>query len=288
MSSNTEFKNLGIAGLVIYGSLACVVLSSFIWRRLFKQTKLQKGALNIQRMFRAILLCFLISRIIWLVLLLEGMKEEIMSFVTNRLSFGFFFSAYTLVLFYWAETYHQNYYDSSRFMPLLGSLFIVVNFAFWIFQMVLILLFIIYDSSKEGNPFYELNIITDVVLSLILAVGFTFYGFRLLYRRMNTEGAWEALLMTLLTLVFFLCFMVRVLMFAYRPVTGKYFPETIFYLFGYYLTETIPTAVQLYIVQTTRTKEENLKKFIDDLYANEDTYGPTESSTLLGNMKTGV
>jgi hypothetical protein len=43
--------------------------------------------------------------------------------------------------------------------------------------------------------------------------------------------------MLLATVVFASCFLLRVFMFAYRPVTGKYFDDHTFIILGYYVCE---------------------------------------------------
>jgi len=171
-------------------------------------------------------------------------------------------------------------------MPKLGIAFIITNVFVWTFQIIIISLWAagVTSREKEGSPLYELIILTDVTLSSLMAIGFTVYGFRLLFRKIHLHDARakEALRVTVLTLIFSLCFMVRVYMFAYRPLTGNLFPISVFYVFGYYFTEGLPTLIQLYLVQTTRIKEERASKFIDDLYAGEDTSTTQEREALLG------
>lgn len=61
-------------------------------------------------------------------------------------------------------------------------------------------------------------------------------------------------------------------MWFYRPITGKYLNEDVFYILGYYVPDILPTLVQIFIIQRTKRREVQNRAFIDDLYkaADED------------------
>jgi len=56
-------------------------------------------------------------------------------------------------------------------------------------------------------------------------------------------------------------------MFLYRPITNQKFSDQLFYTFGYFVPEAIPSLIQLYISETSRGRQLDDTKFIDDLYA---------------------
>jgi len=60
--------------------------------------------------------------------------------------------------------------------------------------------------------------------------------------------------------------MLRVVLFLYRPVTGEYMDIFVFNLFGYYLPETIPVLLQVYLIQTSKRKALEEAEFIESLY----------------------
>jgi len=56
-------------------------------------------------------------------------------------------------------------------------------------------------------------------------------------------------------------------MFLYRPISQQKFSSQVFYTFAYFVPETIPSLLQIYISETSRGQELENTKFIDDLYA---------------------
>jgi len=88
-------------------------------------------------------------------------------------------------------------------------------------------------------------------------------------------------------------------MFSWRPLTNKYFPTPIFYTFAYYVPELIPCAIQIYLSETGKEKQEKDSKFIDGLYQDSqesiEDYRerniigvPKEDTYLLDNGETGL
>lgn len=65
--------------------------------------------------------------------------------------------------------------------------------------------------------------------------------------------------------------MCRVVVFSYRPITGKTFDSTIFYVFAYYLPELVPTVLQVYISESSNQKQETDTKYIASLYQEADS-----------------
>jgi len=186
----------------------------------------------------------------------------------------FYLSAFTLVVFYWAETFHKNYYESSGFLPRLGMGFLALNVIVYTYQIIMLVLWDVKaHEEREGNVIYELNIVLDVAISALLSLGFLLYGILMFFLTKSTgDGAIEdrnrELLKTVgITTVFAACFLCRVVMFAYRPITGQHFPAVTFYVLGYFLPELIPSVLQVYLAESTQEKQDKDNKFIDSLYA---------------------
>lgn len=91
--------------------------------------------------------------------------------------------------------------------------------------------------------------------------------------------------------VFSICFLVRVVMFLFRPITGLYFPKPVFYIFAYMLPETVPAIVQMFvIIWTSETKRKSLmeRKRRFDAEDGEEVSGPFVSNEpLLGHGTNG-
>jgi hypothetical protein len=138
---------------------------------------------------------------------------------------------------------------------------------------VIVLVWVLGNGSKEGNPVYEATILVDVILSAAVAIGFFIYGWLLFFLTKNSEEAGfvtrdrQLIQILVITVLFAACFLVRCVIFLYRPITGQKFSEVIFYTFGYFVPETIPSLLQIYLSETYRGQQIKDTKFIDDLYA---------------------
>jgi len=249
------------------------MVSSFTWSIFFKKGEgIGNLATNIRRTFRAYLVTFLTVRIIWLSIhSFHG--DGVATFILNRVAVITLLTGFTLILFYWAERFHKNYYDTKGFLPLLGGVFVFVNTALYAFQIVIIVLWVFSNEVKEGNPLYEANIVTDVALSAAISLGFFIYGWLLFFLTKNsddgdkTHRTRELIKILIITVVFTACFLGRCFMFLYRPITDKKFSDQVFYTFAYFVPEVIPCLLQIYLAETSRGQQERENKFIDDLYA---------------------
>jgi len=209
---------------------------------------------------------------------LQTSDESPVTFILNRFAFCLYFTSFLLVLFYWMETYHRNYIDVDgvgAFLPRLRWVFLVTVVAIYIFQFAILVLFLASGEERDGDPIYDANIIADACLFLIYAVLFLIYGLRILVeRRAQATQLWgdmqEVWKMLGTTMIFTACFCCRVVMFLYRPVTGNYLDQTLFIFLAYYIPELVPSALQVYIVTTSKEKAIRDNQFIEDLYANSD------------------
>jgi len=180
----------------------------------------------------------------------------------------------------------MNYFDSKTFLPKLGWIFILINVVLYIFQIIMMGLWIASDEIKEGNPLYEINIVADVLLSAAISLGFFIYGWLLFFLARNSqdedfERNKELVRILTITLLFTACFLVRCVMFLYRPITGAYLPTPVFYCFAYFVPECIPCLFQIYLAETSRGQAERDNQYIDDLYAESEDSAKFENSRLV-------
>eukprot|EP01119_Soliformovum_irregulare_P002555 TRINITY_DN12802_c0_g1_i1.p1 TRINITY_DN12802_c0_g1~~TRINITY_DN12802_c0_g1_i1.p1 ORF type:complete len:301 (-),score=38.20 TRINITY_DN12802_c0_g1_i1:113-1015(-) len=269
---------IGITGLCCYGLLLIVSISSSIYNFVRKNPNYQRTGLaaNVRRVFRGYILTFAIVRMTWI-----GMRiwygSDNYTFGLNRFGAITYLTAFTLIIFYWAEGFHKNYYETRSFLPRLGIAFVIFNVLLYLFQGAIIVYLLASKSQvKEGNRWYDSTIITDVVLSALMSIGFFIYGWLLFFITKNSEdGAIvgrdrELFRILIITLVFTACFSVRVVVFAYRPISGHFLPDILFYFAGYFVPDTIPSILQIYITETSQVQEERDTRYIDSLYATSD------------------
>jgi len=276
-----------VVGLSMYSTLLVITLAAFVW------TGFRTGScfrVSVQTVFHCFLFSFLCVRWVWLALrtFYQTDDESPVTFILNRIAFCLYFTSFLLVLFYWMETYHRNYIDVDgvgAFLPRLRWVFVVTVVAIYIFQMAILILFLASGEERDGDPIYDANIIADACLFLIYAILFLVYGLRILVeRRAQATQLWgdmkEVWKMLGTTMIFTACFCCRVVMFLYRPVTGSYLHPTLFIFMAYYVPELVPSALQVYIVTTSKEKAVRDNQFIEDLYANSDEEpgGDTDST----------
>jgi len=201
---------------------------------------------------------------------------DIITFLLNRSAFGFLFTAFTLVVFYWAENVHKSYYESFSFLPTLGVCFLFTNVLVWIFQVVIVVLFAITEKEVvwEGNTLYDSSILIDIAVSFLISLGFLFYGTRLSITKFRADNndptrMREAIKIIFTAICFTLCFLLRVSMFSYRFITNAFLPDVLFVTLAYYLPELIPSVLQIYIVESSRGKSRRESQYINDLYAGQ-------------------
>eukprot|EP01114_Cavostelium_apophysatum_P001168 TRINITY_DN10994_c0_g1_i1.p2 TRINITY_DN10994_c0_g1~~TRINITY_DN10994_c0_g1_i1.p2 ORF type:complete len:284 (+),score=19.82 TRINITY_DN10994_c0_g1_i1:1106-1957(+) len=254
------------------------MIGAFCWTsRKVKNPDMGHLATNVRRLFRVLITIFVFARIAWMVLhvLLYSDNTDNATFVLNRFALLIFISCFSLILFYWAERFHKNYYETKKFLPKLGWAFIGTNIVIYVSHIIIVILFFTFDTKREGNPLYDINILVDVAIAAIFSAGFMIYGI-LLFRKLrhherSLEGRDSEVMQTLiLSIIFTVCFLSRVVAFLYRPITKRYFEENTFYVFGYFIPELCPSIIQVYLSETLKSKEINDTKWIDDLYDEND------------------
>ena len=103
------------------------------------------------------------------------------TFVLNRVTFCLYFTSLSLILFFWAEESRRTILMDARFsfLPSVRIYFIIVNGAVYVYQFIVIVIWITGSQSREGNLLYDTNILVDEILVFILALLFGFYGLKL-------------------------------------------------------------------------------------------------------------
>jgi len=169
---------LGFIALGCYGAVYLFALILFII--ILVNDKKVKSCIqpSLPKIFYVFIMISLLGRYVWLTYHIYDSSSDL-TFILNRVAFLTFFTAFTLVLFHWAERVHKNYVTSDKFLPKLGWIFAIVNAILYIIQIVLLTLFLTGSKQREGSPIYELNIELVVSLSLLLSFGFIAYGIRI-------------------------------------------------------------------------------------------------------------
>jgi len=241
----------------------------------------EKGIVRsrLQETFHIFLGLFIIVRIVW-----EGLKGwdghkegTVYTFVLNRLGFNLYFTAFTLVLFYWAETYHKNYVSSTQFLPRVFWVFIVSNVGLYAFITLVTVLYLVEQTGEEGDIFYDGSEFAEIGVSFIVSIAFLTYGIRLYLKKGKAAEFEEGhqrindiIKILVGTLIISACFLVRVFAFLYRPIYQAKMPDEVFQIFGYYIPELIPSLVQFYMIRARKFKEMHESKFVEELYQQEE------------------
>jgi len=263
-------------GMLLYAMLFMATVATFVWSCLRANTCF---VVSVQSVFHCFLLSFVCVRWAWLGIRSFQDEEDPVTFILNRMAFCLYFTSFLLVLFYWMETYHRNYIDMEgvgAFLPRLRWVFVVTVVAIYLFQLAIMILYLASGEEREGNPIYDANIIADASLFLVYAILFLLYGLRILCeRKVQATQLWgdmkDVWKMLAVTLIFTTCFSCRVIMFLVRPLTGAYLDYSVFTVFAYYVPELIPSALQVFIVTTSKEKAIRDNQFIEDLYAEDSS-----------------
>jgi len=147
----------------------------------------------------------------------------------------------------------------------------------WILLITLEVLYLEeFSSTKAGNWRYDINIYTDIVLSFILSFVFLVYGIMMAYKRYSGDFSdphrlRHAFKNLSYGLGFSILFFLRVIMFAYRPVTNGFMNASVFLILAYYIPEIIPSLLQLYIIETYKVESELTTRVISDIYEEIDS-----------------
>lgn len=253
-----------------------------------KRAARDTDAFATQKAFHYVLILFVLFRLAWFSAglvdaNLDDSQPDLLEFALNRGALCTFFTAFTIVFFYWVHAFHSLFFESgaSTKMPLLTWFFSLTNVAIYIFQASVVGVYLYRHTSwrlqpLERDDLYIASIMVAGASDLVASLGFLVYGVRLFAigkehsDELSPESRRQRLTTLLATLVFCSCFTLRFAMFLWVPVTNDDVPADLFMVFAYILPEVIPTSLQLFIVQKRRSKSERDAQFISDLYAEHD------------------
>ena len=103
-----------------------------------------------------------------------------------------------------------------------------------------------------GGPLYFASVIAIVIVDFVFALGFVIYGVAIFvqkYRFALGSGLRRELITTMIvTCVFVCCFALRMTMFLYRPITGKFMNSTVYRVLAYFIPEIVAVLLQISVV----------------------------------------
>ncbi|GAM27305.1 hypothetical protein SAMD00019534_104800 [Acytostelium subglobosum LB1] len=266
------FEFIEILAIISYSILGCICVFSFV--KSFKRRELAVTS----RLFHSFIFLFVTFRIVWYTLkLVYG--ETSFTFVFNNMSFIFYMSGLIVLVFYWMETYYRTYFSSAEFTSssALKTGYIVANVIMYTVQFILIIVF--YTSNhakKEGSKVYLVNTLYQVLLSALIGLLFvvimvqTYAKYKSIDKDIGSGELKNQLRkMLLLSATFCLCFLIRIVIFLYNPITGEYMNQELFITMGYFIPDIIPTLMQLYIWHQKMQATDDSAEFVNNLYENE-------------------
>lgn len=103
-----------------------------------------------------------------------------------------------------------------------------------------------------GGPLYFASVISIIIVDFIFSMGFATYGIAIFiqkYRFSLGRGLRRELVATMIvTFVFAACFALRMVMFLYRPITGKFLNGTLYRVLAYFVPEVSAVLLQISVV----------------------------------------
>jgi len=229
---------------VLYAILLVTTLALFALTRI---KKLDLGKISF--MFTATICTFFVFRVLWLWSLMES-KRSWLYFAINRAALATFFTAFTIILFGWIDSLRGGSlqrWEGVGFLPRLKWAFIFANIIYYCFILITTIAFAATGGDPddaEENTSYQVAIIGITVIDLVTAFSFLTYA---VYPIGLSKEDKRVAQVRFVAVGFTLCFLVRVGMMLYRPITGEYLPKMAFYVCAYLFPELAPAGLQLFI-----------------------------------------
>lgn len=261
-------EEVAIVGLGLYGATTALVVGLLVWLYSYRccsewnSHARRLPCFSPKNLFFFIIFSFLLCRLAWLAV--DGWSpEHVSDYILNRVAFALFFTAFTLVIFFWADTLHamrntseqrEGVYDIGFFRSWKArAAFIAVNGFIYLGQVAFIVVFIVVDDHKrEGRHAYNVNVLSVVAVFGLVCVAFLGYGIGLLVvtrRAMNTRRKLKFYLQTVvITVVLVVCFCARFAMFLYRPIADDYTDPWVFAALAYWVPELVPTVLMAVVL----------------------------------------
>jgi hypothetical protein len=107
-------------------------------------------------------------------------------------------------------------------------------------------------GANVGGPVYFASVILVIVVDFIFALGFAIYGIAIFFQKYTHSlgsGLRREMISTMIvTIVFACCFALRMIMFLYRPVTGKFLNPILYRVLAYFVPEVVAVLLQVSVV----------------------------------------
>eukprot|EP01114_Cavostelium_apophysatum_P000820 TRINITY_DN10721_c0_g1_i1.p1 TRINITY_DN10721_c0_g1~~TRINITY_DN10721_c0_g1_i1.p1 ORF type:complete len:312 (+),score=30.33 TRINITY_DN10721_c0_g1_i1:96-1031(+) len=197
--------------------------------------------------------------------------------ILNTLPSFFFFSDYLILLFLWAEIYHNAYRKTSGTKPAMSRLtpsFVVLNVVMYLVLLCLYIADFVADSQVDLPVSFTSNNIETATFAytggvyLLTSVGFLIYGGRIYFKfsqmRMNTKARKKVLgKIQLITALVVSCFIARsiiVLIGTFKNLSLQWYFDLLYFFF----LEIIPLIMMLYVLHGDSIKKQKRHKKYGD------------------------
>eukprot|EP01119_Soliformovum_irregulare_P024235 TRINITY_DN8641_c2_g1_i1.p1 TRINITY_DN8641_c2_g1~~TRINITY_DN8641_c2_g1_i1.p1 ORF type:complete len:303 (-),score=38.91 TRINITY_DN8641_c2_g1_i1:50-958(-) len=275
-------RTLGVIGIGLYSITLCVVFFTISYRLRERYRKTTSwNVIKIRTIYKTYLVIFFLARIIWTSLLTFHGHDDI-TFAINQFTTITYLLAFILGFCYWRDVKasYLNQTPNPSHSRTSGMVFIALNILLYGAQ-TLATIYLLLQKERESDLVRKIDVGCDALLSLLCAFGFIFCGFSLIQviQSQGTEAVIvkrtrKTLGVLIITLTFAALFFLRSFMFMYHLVTNQYFAEEIFYIFGYFLVDILPTLEQLTLIELNQQQERNDSLFIDQLYNHTSVRSP--------------
>jgi uncharacterized membrane protein YbhN (UPF0104 family) len=287
-----------IVGISLYGGQLLLLICTIVWLfsiRCFHNVGRVLRNITYSSpkvIFLLLILAFLIVRLVWLSLEAFVPEFDNLKIGLNRLGMLLYFSAYSLIICFWAERLRSaGKTDKRKFWSRSLSLwtFIILNIGMYAIQSVFVILAVLNIRKENSNgqlttadllSHIDLLVLT-ITLTFSLIIALLVYGIligiqsRKAFDSTRKKITYGIKVMSF-CLVLTICFVCRAIVFLYRTLARNSLPEPVFYVFAYFLPEIIPT-IMLSTLFISATRSHILNTFKFSLWLRE---GMSEDSPI--------
>jgi H+/gluconate symporter-like permease len=196
---------------------------------------------------------------------------ETANFVLSRLSWFFFCLAFIIFLYGWAETINITN-PNAKFNKVLKIVMLAVLVCVIIYMGVILGLRFTQCNTVLSNfcsYINNTNVLFLAWIQVLLSLCFLLYGGYLYYRLTQSKKESDAsniknkkgifLNIIIVNFVLFCCFLMRGIVFLWRPTIGSQMNEYVFYSLGYIVPDfIIPVCIMFVIVSSAKRRKKQL------------------------------
>eukprot|EP00003_Mantamonas_plastica_P032348 TRINITY_DN875_c1_g1_i12.p1 TRINITY_DN875_c1_g1~~TRINITY_DN875_c1_g1_i12.p1 ORF type:complete len:1129 (+),score=248.23 TRINITY_DN875_c1_g1_i12:1659-5045(+) len=261
--ANNVFSEEDIIAIYVTSALYLLMAAIAITKLVFMCTTSRIVENRLQKIFHVLCFMFCLNRGIYFVVLPSGIQsgDPILFYFLYEFSTFLFFSTYTCLVFFWADTLHFAtagfHRRSVGFMGRLGKVSIVANLCMYVIWILMLALYHTLISLREDiESAYTIFVGT---LSLLIAGGFLIYGTRLqiLTNKMSAVTKSSRKKMSKVTLIAIVCtlgFLCHCVFNILVAIYGTFLPPLYAVLF-YVLTEITPCCCLLFLLRSKITRK---------------------------------